>query len=259
MADVSQHDEDDWAPLTPEQLATRPGEHSADDEAVVRRRQPASHPQAERMLRELQDRIDNAPKSDSIVASVDRREQRARRKQQQGHRIGAAIAATCVQGELPAPRLELDSRASDCDPRELEDWFRDLPEPEQQRLRESWSGARHKHDQWGRDARRRMLRATGYGALCFLLCGILLIVLLGSVWHVPGFVVVGAICGPFAQLCGGQRFTYMATGALGYLVLTGTMLLTNPLLLYGLLFAIATMGAIGMDGEMRRSAGCRDD
>lgn len=266
---AADHEEDDWAPLTPEQLTLRPGEEPAASEAPVPvapmpapKPESKPDPRAERMLRELQDRIANAPKSDSIVASVDRREQRERRKQATRRKTGEVMAATCVQGELPKepePELQVDEKKSDCDPRELEDWFRELPEPEQQRLRESWSSERHKFDHFGADARKRLLRASCYGAAMFLANSLLMILLLGTFHHIPAFVIAGAIAGPLAHLAGGQRFSYMAAGALGFLAVMGSQLLANPFLMYGMLFAIATMAAVGMDREMRRSAGSRDD
>lgn len=268
---VAEH-EDDWAPLAPEQLASRPGEQwsgapaPADAgrqvvAALPTRTAREPDPRAEQLLRDLQDRIARAPKSDSIVASAARRAQRQRRQQRASEAQAAALAGTFQRGSAPpdpAPVLELD-RQTDADPRELEDWFRELPEAEQQRLRATWSSERHKFDLTGRDARRRMLRAAAYSGGAFLLTGLLLVLLLGSYWQIPALACVGAVCGPLAQLAGGQRFTYMLFGALGYVVVMGAFLLRNPFLLYGAVFAISLMGAVGMDREMRLSAGCRDD
>jgi len=58
---------------------------------------------------------------------------------------------------------------------------------------------------------------------------------------------------------GGLRFHYMAAGALGFVVVEGANVLANPIMLYGLLFAISSMALVGLDREMRVSGGERDD
>ena len=51
----------------------------------------------------------------------------------------------------------------------------------------------------------------------------------------------------------------MAAGALGFVVVEGANVLGNPIMLYGLLFAISSMALVGLDREMRMSGGERDD
>ena len=66
------------------------------------------------------------------------------------------------------------------------------------------------------------------------------------------------VAGVAALLIGGGRFSYGLLGLLGFVVAMGSGIMM-PFALYGMLFCVATMAALGMDGEMRRSAGCRDD
>ena len=103
-----------------------------------------------------------------------------------------------------------------------------------------------------------MLRAAGYGTLCFVLTGLLMGFLFMDLTMLVRCTLVGPFAGAAAQLLGGERFTYGLLGALGFVVAIGGDIMM-PFALYGLLFCISTMAALGMDGEMRRSAGCRDD
>lgn len=87
----------------------------------------------------------------------------------------------------------------------------------------------------------------------------LLLMLVGlAPWRVAVYAPTGAVAGLFGLCLGGERFHFMAAGALAFGVLEGGALLGNPILLYGMLFAVAAMGLVGMDREMRASAGERD-
>ncbi|MGC6489008.1 MAG: hypothetical protein ACON4Z_15270, partial [Planctomycetota bacterium] len=156
-----------------------------------------------------------------------------------------------------APAFEVDP-ASDMDPRELSGWFRELPPVEQRRLREVWSAARRRFDGAGSAARARRLRAAGQGAAMFVANALLLVLVGLHPWRVLYYAPVGAAAGLLGLALGGERFHFMAAGALAFLLLEGAGLTANPFLLYGMLFAISTMGLVGMDREMRSAAGERD-
>ena len=148
---------------------------------------------------------------------------------------------------------------SEVDPRELEAWFQELPEAEQARLRAVWARQRHRFDFAGKAARTRLLRAAAFGAAMFVCNGFLMVLLNGDLWRCLLYAPVGAAAGLLGQCMGGLRFHYMAAGALGFSVVEGANVLANPIMLYGLLFAISSMALVGLDREMRMSGGERDD
>jgi hypothetical protein len=279
MTGHDQDADDDWAPLTPEQQALGPGELDAPGEPVApdglvpeellappappKPEPPPRNERGERMLRELAERCARSGTGTSLVAELQRREDRTRRKGRQAQIANDQLQGQFVAGDLPAPppppepEFEV-ARASDRDPREFEPWFRELPEQEQERLRASWSEERHRYDTSGKEARARIRRAAGYGAGMFFVNSILLIFLTGDPLRFLIYVPVGAVVGAVAQLAGGTRFHFMVMGMLGFGLIEGRNLLSNPFMLYGLLLSIATMGVVGMDREMRMSAGERD-
>jgi len=270
--------EDDWAPLTEEQLAMRPGEvedapfvgefaRVAEKVAEPEVEEPLEpppkkpvDPRAEQMMRELEERVAKAGRGDSLISQVQRREHRTARKQKAKARVAPQLAAMCVVGEAPPepePEFEI-AKKSDVDPRELETWFQELPEDERERLRESWSSERHRFDHTGKVWRRRMKRAAIYGSICFVTTGMLMSYLFMDLNYLWRFALVGPIAGCVAQLCGGERFTYGLVGAIGFIAAIGSAI-AIPFSWYGLLFAITTMCAMGLDGEMRRTGGCTDE
>ena len=271
--------EDDWAPLTPEQLAQRPWEAddslvaaSADLGSVPAKPAPVApmpergpekplSPRAEKLVRELQERVAKAGPGDSLIAQVQHRESRTKRKQQAARKVAAQLTATCVVGELPAepePVLELSPK-SDVDPRELEGWFQHLPEAEQSRLRAVWHAGRHKFDDTGQIYRTRLKRAICYGAGVFFCMAVVLALVVGGFYLVPVMACAGAVAGAAAHVLGGGRFVYAGCGLVAYMAVVGTLITRNPFLIYGALLSSFVMGAIGMDGEMRRSAGYSKD
>lgn len=275
---VDEH-EDDWAPLTPDQLAQRPWEAEARvvaAEAGFAEVAPKPTPVVplperapelplsacqEKMVQDLQERVAKAGPGNSLIAQVQHREMRTKRKQQAARKVADQLTATCVVGELPPepePVLEL-SKKSDVDPRELEGWFQELPETEQTRLRQTWFDARHKFDDSGQIYRTRWKRAIGYGALAFFCMAVLMVGLAGGFMLVPSMTIAGAIAGAAAHLFGGGRFVYAGCGLIAYLSVAAPFFGSNPFLLYGALLSAFVMGAIGMDGEMRRSAGYSKD
>ena len=270
--------EDDWAPLTPEQLAQRPWEAQAPVDAAeagfaevapkpkpiapLPERAPEKPLSAcqEKMVRDLQERVAKAGPGNSLIAQVQRREQRGQRKQKAATRVAGQLAATCVVGEAPkAPEPEFEiEKQTDMDPRELEPWFQELPEVERQRLRERWTAERHKFDHTGKAWRSRMKRAAAYGTMSFAVTGLLMSFLFMDLMVLVSCLIVGPFAGMVAQLLGGERFTYGLLGLVGFVAAIGNGIML-PFAWYGMIFSIATMAALGMDGEMRRAAGCRDD
>ena len=293
--------EDDWAPLSPEQLAMRPGELAGEGRGVshdellalsppaqpVRAEPPSGAPGAppaptetpsepespadvapkergERMLRRLFGRVARSGDSDSIVTTLQRKDERSRRQRE--------LAATCEselrgqfvrieprQDEQPEPpELDVDAR-SDLDARELEPWFLELPEHEQQRLRKVWADERSRYDWTGKAARTRLVRAAAYSGAMFFVNAVLMTFLTGDLLRVLFYVPVGAVAGVVATLVGGTRFHFMCAGALAFTLLEGANLLANPFMFYGLLLSISTMGLVGLDRELRMSGGHRDD
>ena len=270
--------EDDWAPLTPEQLAQRPWEAQAPVDAAeagfaevapkptpiapLPERAPEKPLSAcqEKMVRDLQERVAKAGPGSSLIAQVQHREMRTKRKQHAASLVAGQLAATCVVGEapkVPEPEFEI-AKQTDIDPRELEPWFQELPEAERDRLREAWSTERHKFDHTGKAWRRRMKRAAAYGTLSFAVTGLLMSFLFMDLMVLVRCLVVGPIAGMTAQLLGGARFTYGLLGLFGFVIAIGNGIVL-PFSWYGMIFSVATMAALGMDGEMRRSAGCEDD
>lgn len=271
--------EDDWAPLTSEQLTQRPWE--AEDAAVTRgegrvgaaakpvpvapmpERGPEKtlSPRQEEVVRELQARCAKAGPGNSLITQLQHREMRAKRKYRAARKVADQLTATCVVGALPSepePVLEI-SKKSDVDPRELEGWFQELPEAEQARLHQMWSGERHRFDDSGRIYRTRLKRASCYGAIAFFGMAVLLAGMVGGFYMVPGLAFAGAVAGAIAHVLGGSRFVYAGCGLIAYLCANGLSLTGNPYLLYGAVLAAALMGVVGMDGEMRRSAGFSKD
>lgn len=272
--------EDDWAPLTPEQLAMRPGEAAEEQPGSTLAAEPkctpvaplperkvhkAPNPRGEAMLRELQARLCRAGPSDSLIAQVQQREQRVARKQQAAHRARPQLSATCVavsgrEVELPPePPAELQiEKQSDVDVRELEPWFLELPTTEQERLRAAWHAERHRFDHTGKAFRRRMQRAMLFAGMVFVVDGVFMGLFTGFAIFLR-FLLAGPLAGGLAQAIGGGRFSFALCGGLGFVAAMGSAMLSSPMVLYGLLLAAFGMAAIGMDGEMRRSAGYQDD
>ena len=282
--------DDDWAPLPEGELCQRPGEGVAvPPRAAVAARAPVApaapvqapspalaprpakpaakpvDPEAERALAALKAKIAAAAPATSLIADVQHRQLREERKRQAVGKVPELVAAVVAPpsaspppAPAPAPEVVIDTAACEVDPRELEPWFKQLPASERERLRAQWWLERHRHDGKGLAVRRRLQRALGYGALVFLVLGLLQALLVGSVALVPMLTAAGAVAGGLAEILGGGRFVYAFAGAMAFVAVMGPMVLVQPLSLTSLLIACYGMGAIGMDGEMRRSGGFRD-
>jgi len=211
-------------------------------------------PDSEQALRELKVRLTNAAPAKSLIAQVQHREQRQERRR---------VAAARGEPSLPPAPLAHDIAVAaatappvvdaDNDARELEPWFRELPAAERERLRAHWWSERHRNDDAGLRARRRLARAIGCGALLFFVLS-LPQALLGGLAVVPALVAAGAMAGGAAHLCGGGRFVYSCAGALAFCTVMGMSVL-SPMGLSCVMLATYGMGIVGMDGEMRRSGG----
>lgn len=251
------HDEpdprDDWSPLPAERLALRPGEVTGSP-----RRAALKTERDEALFAALRERVAAAGPGESLIADLQRHDRRRKRR-----------AATAEEGPERASALARDNGAasdgafevdadSEIDARELEPWFQSLPAREQGRLQAAWASERTRFSWAGTAARARLLRAAGQGAFVFVVNALILAVATHDPLRALLYAPVGAIAGVAAQLLGGQRFHFMAFGALGFGVLEGANLLTNPMMFYGMLLAVSTMALLGLDREMRMSAGERD-
>jgi hypothetical protein len=71
-------------------------------------------------------------------------------------------------------------------------------------------------------------------------------------------LLAGAIAGAIAELCRGDRFVYALCGGLAWACVMGPVLFVQPFVMPGVMLAAYGMGAMGMEGEMRRSGGFAD-
>jgi hypothetical protein len=280
--------DDDWEPLANDQLCSHPGELSDCKKlpgapapvpaaapfvaapvvaavpvaAAVAAPAPAKRapltPEQQQLLAELKAKIADNPEAAGILATERKRREKEQRKQRAA--VNPALAASAVV-RVPgaAPEVAIDEVASDVDARELEPWFRELPPEEQERLRDQWHMLRHRYDDAGKHWRKRMHRSVGYGALVFFALGVLQALLLGGFVYVPILTVYGAIAAGIAELCGGGRFTFSAAGGVAFVATMGVAVFLQPFSLFSLVLACYCMGLVGMDGEMRRSGGFREE
>ena len=265
----------DWEPLPKEQLCGNPGEFvalgkrpvapAAPSPAVAAPPAPvpaapapaAVDPAAERALQDLQQKLAVSQPAASWVAHSLQKQRRVREKRAREPKT-AALAEAVITATGPAAVVAIDERASNLDARELEPWFKELPAREQERLRQRWWEERERFAHEGQRWQRRMLRALGHGALVMGLLGILQSLLLGNLFLVPTMAAAGAMAAGLAEMFRGDRFVYALCGALGWVLVMGEVVLQQPFAMPGLLMAAYGMGAVGMEGEMRRSGGFRD-
>ena len=260
----------DWEALPKELLCGNPGEFAelakrpAPPPAATVAPAPSSSAQktapapvvdlaAERALLALQQQIAARQPSTSWVAQSLRRAARQERKEKAANT--PVLAETLVEADHPPAQVTIDEQASNLDARELEPWFKELPQGEQERLRLRWFEERNRFANSGQVWKNRLLRAFGNGALVMGALGVMQSLLLGGFDLVPKMVAAGATAATFAELCRGDRFVYALWGGLGWTVVMGPVILANPFAMPGLLMAAYGMGAIGMEGEMRRSGG----
>jgi hypothetical protein len=216
-------------------------------------------PRAEQALAELKRKLQQTPKGQSLIAAVQQREQKCARRERAA--VAEPLRATVVtMADDPTQRAQLayDQGADGRDEREESEWFRALPRKEQERLRGQWADERCRFtDGWAR-FRVRMVRAMSGGALVMGILGVLQSLLLGGFELVPAMAFAGACAGGFAELFRGDRFVYALCGGLAWVCVMGPVVLRQPFALPGLTMAAYGLGAIGMEGEMRRSGGFKD-
>jgi hypothetical protein len=270
---------DDWEPLPPEVRIAHPGEvagpapraraataagpaplppAAGGENSPPRPTEPAS-PAALAAFTALQQKLALRPASRSLVAAV--MQDQSKRARRQRAIANPDCAATLVQLDVPAPTPEVVYRAGPDgrDEREDSDWFVGLPAPEQARLRTQWQRERLRFAKTGRLWWLRLRRAACHGALVLGGLGILQSLLLGGFQLVPAMALAGAVAAGVAMAVRGDRFVYALLGGLAWVIVMGPVVLVQPFAMPGLLLAAYGMGAVGMEGEMRRSGGFRDD
>lgn len=289
-------DSEDWEPLRSDQLAAHPGElvdvsrqtkvpetapaaASARDavrtaesinESIPespaqpcppprRRRSAPLAPEAEKALQELKSKLAARPAAQSLIAEVQRREEKQER------RLRAALApqlASAVPVRLsitaPAAAQEEAAHAVDFgrDPREHEAWFQGLPAPERERLIAAW-GARREQLEVEKPAQRRAKRDRFVAAI--LLFAAVMLIGSGSYWLAT--LGAGVVCGIWWRNLPACRFRdpivalvcFVLGQMLAYLVSTDTM--AHPGLVNDVLLLIPFGALLGFSGEMRRTGG----
>ena len=257
--------DDDWAPLPAADLALRPGESvDVPVRAVVQPppappASPVPDPAAEAALAALQHKLRTAKPATSLLAIAGQAAHKAARKQRaRANPSLQATVATIADDPTARPQIAYDPGADGRDEREESDWYRALPQKEQERLQRQWAEERGRFRDGGAKFRARMQRAAIGGACVMGLLGICQSLLLGGFGLVPVMAVAGAIAAMVAEVCRGDRFVYSLLGALAWVCVMGPVVLQIPFAMPGLLMAAYGMGAIGMEGEMRRSGGFRD-
>lgn len=267
--------DDDWAPLPDAALAARPGE-AAD---VARRDVPLPvpvvpaplvpaaapkptttlTPEQERLLAQLRAKVAGNPAAANLLTAARKRQEKAERKRRAV--ADPALAATLVTGSDPfaVPVVEYAAGAEGRDEREESEWFLQLPAKEQERLRREWTAERCRFADSGQQCRRRLLRVAWQGALVMGGLAVAQSLLLGGFGLVPVMTLAGAIAALLAELGRGDRFVYAVAGGLAWVVVMGPVILGQPLAMSGLLMAAYGMAAVGMEGEMRKSGGFKED
>ena len=277
-------EDDDWAPLTKEQLAQSLGEadsvafaapaavpaRAAKHPAVVvalpqPKRVRAPNPKGEQMLRELQERLAKQGPGDSLIAQVQQREQRAARQQQAAKQSQQDLAACVLGGAAGAAppqsgptqqtcQVEYADVADARDDSEDSEWYQQLPEAEQLRLRLAWAQKRRlastAHTTQKRIGNRRMISAWVSAGL---------VVLLGSglFWHAT--LAAGVVCGFWWRHAAADRMFDPLRGIVCMVVVQGIVMAAqtayNPGMMMDCVLVAAFGALIGYDGEIRRTGG----
>jgi hypothetical protein len=288
-------DSEDWEPLRSDQLAAHPGElvdvsrqtkvpetapaaASARDAVRTaestsasttespapcppprRRRSAPLAPEAEKALQELKSKLAARPAAQSLIAEVQRREEKRERKLRaaQAPELAAAIPVR-LSIAVPAGSEEEAANAVDFgrDPREHEAWFLGLPAPERERLIAAW-GARREQLEVEKPGQRRAKRDRFVAAI--LLFAAVMLIGSGSYWLAT--LGAGVVCGIWWRNVPACRFRdpivalvcFVLGQMLAYLVSTDTM--AHPGLVNDVLLLIPFGALLGFSGEMRRTGG----
>lgn len=237
------------SPAKPPRATTRP--------SVTRRSGKPLDPAAERALQRLKAKLQKARASRSLIAEVQRREEKQERRQRAGRAPQLAASGPVVVATPAVASLAVDY-AQGHDGRDLREespWFLDLPKGEQERLHRQWATERVRFSGVAAVRRRHLQRVIAHGALVSFVFAVLQVLLLGGFGYVPILTAAGAAAAGVAQVCRGDRFVFALAGGFAYAAVMLPVFLTNPYALTGVMLAAYGMGTVGMEEEMRRSGG----
>jgi hypothetical protein len=252
---------DDWDPLPDDAAAVHPGERAdlapraAPAPPVVP--PPPLTPEAAAALAALQAKLHQGQQPRSLVAAVQQREAKQRRRAVAGKVLAACSTVHADIAPPPLP-LQYDQGADGRDPREEEPWFAALPAPERERLHREWAADRTRFDHVAVDRFRGVRRSMAEGAFVMGMLGVLSSLLLGGFGMVPALAGGGALAAGLAKAVGAGRFGYAWAGGAVYAALMCETFFRVPLAFVGLLMAAYGMGALGASEEMRRTGGFRE-
>lgn len=255
----------DWEPLPEDQLLLHPGEVPFAPPSpppppvppgTPLKVAPQEHPQAERMLQQLQAQLKQAPAPRSLLAEAERREQKERRKLQAVNSPQLADLHTVQAGRAPGQvQIEFDPGEHGRDDREDEAWFKSLPAAERERLQAVWSQRRVQH-LGTQPAMRRSKNQRSMAAIVVATA----VMLLGSgtYWH----ATIGA------GICAGIIWRHVPPCRFRYPVIAFACLFVLQLLAWGVtggdpprqlfmdgILIVALAAMVGFDGEIRRTGG----
>jgi hypothetical protein len=272
--------DDDWAPLPPGELCLQPGEQAD----VPRRAVPPPVPEpvataappppprspeeeraAELALRALQAKLAQAGPAHTFVAEFHHREQKVARRQHATHQpelaatlvSAPAPAGPAITAEAAAPVVEYDPGRDGRDEREESEWYRGLPQAEQERLRAAWAGKRALTG-----AATSIERRLGNRRLVAAL------VVFAAVWglgtHALWHATLGAaiVCGLWWRHSSADRFLDPLRAGACFFAMQSLAMVVNdaphPGLFMDAVFVVAFATLVGFDGEIRRSGGFVD-
>jgi hypothetical protein len=260
-------DPSDWEPLPDDLRVAHPGELAAAAPVVPAPAPvpaapatvppPAPDPEAEAALQRLRQRLAAAPPATSFVAAVQHRELRDRRRRAAAQAPFVA-AAKVVQSSLTGPEdvplpIEL-APPLDRDPREDEDWFRGLPEPERQRLHATWADRRAQGDGDRRVQRRNRNRRSVAAVLIAVV-----VALLGSGVAWQATIGAGGLCAVWWRHVAPDRFRDPILAVTCLFVAHVVAMIAHGHMTQGLymdaILQVALAAIVGFDGEIRRSGG----
>ncbi|MFO1077727.1 MAG: hypothetical protein U1E73_08370 [Planctomycetota bacterium] len=273
------HDEaDDWAPLATDQHVNHPGEVVEIQKKVAPIAPPpepppeppplpsppanprVDDPEAQKALRELRQRIAAAGRSQSLVAAVQQRDDRARRQQRAARVLEnhSVVESELRPADVPLA-VDFAEGAEGRDPREEEAWFRDLPPPARQRLTAVWEAERARETRRRRGGGKGFRRACIHGAILAALVGTVMSLMTPALVRPLVLTVLGGLGAGCAQAFGAGRFHYAILGTGAFLACYATEMWNNPFALYGALLMGFGFGTLGMEAEMRRTGGFENE
>jgi len=276
----------DWEPLTEQERVSYPGELAAVParpagpvvapavaalsapapapppvaaSAAVATKAAASNPGAELVLAALKHKIGKAPASHSLIADVQRREQRQQQKQRAGQApaLAACKPVHCAVQKKDLPlEIEYEIGENGRDAREEQAWFEALPAAERERLHAAWASKREQAFAQRPVQRRNQNRRTVAAIVVFVA---VIFAGSGAIWHAT--LGAGICCGiawryaspcryrdpliAFGCLLGAQVIAWIAQASGG---LSSSLWMDAVLLM-------AFAAVVGFDGEIKRTGG----